>query len=103
MRLRLLLCVCICAVVAVPMFAQTEAPPIEWIRQFGSSSGDIAQSVAVDASGVYVAGRTMGALPGQTKAGFYDAYIRKYDPSGTELWTRQFGSSGSTNVFGVAL
>ncbi len=61
--------------------------------QFGSSGYDWAEGLAVDASGnIYVAGYTGGALPGQTFAGgSYDAFVRKYSPSGSELWTRQFG------------
>lgn len=65
-----------------------------WTAQFGTSAFDIATGVAVDASGVYVAGRTLGALPGQISAGAQDAYVRKYDLYGAELWTRQFGTSG---------
>jgi hypothetical protein len=151
MKLRLLLCICLCMVFAVSAFAQTEAPPIEWTRQFGlsgyvtsvvvdttgvyvagytaintnypeafirkydsdgtelwsrqfgSTAADYAQSVAVDATGVYVAGYASGALPGQTNAGGYDAYIRKYDHTGTELWTQQFGTSGSDFSYGVGV
>ena len=40
-----------------------------WTRQFGSTSYDYGYGVAVDGSGVYVAGYTTGALPGQTSAG----------------------------------
>ena len=54
--------------------------------------------VAVDASGVYVAGLTRGILPGQVSGG---ALVRKYDAVGNEVWTRQFGS-GSDVAFGVA-
>ena len=67
----------------------------QWTRQFGTASRDEVRSVAVDASGIYVAGSTRGALPGQTSAGSDDVFLRKYDHSGVELWTRQFGS----NVF----
>jgi fibronectin type 3 domain-containing protein len=42
-----------------------------------------------------VAGQTDGTLPGQTKSGVWDPFVRKYDAAGTELWTRQFGTSGS--------
>ena len=42
---------------------------------------------------VYVAGVTYGTLPGQTNSGNYDAFVRKYDADGNELWTRQFGSA----------
>jgi hypothetical protein len=65
-----------------------------WTRQFGSAEDDYAQSVCVDANGaIYVAGYTNGGtLPGQTSAGMQDAFVRKYDSSGTEVWTRQFGT-----------
>ena len=68
-----------------------------WTRQFGSTTNDKAWSVAVDPVGnAYVAGFTTSALPGQTYVGGdTDAYLRKYDPMGKELWTRQFGSSGA--------
>ena len=50
--------------------------------------------VSVDDGGnVYLAGWTYGALPGQTHAGVRDVFVRKYDGSGTELWTRQFGTA----------
>jgi parallel beta-helix repeat protein len=64
-----------------------------WTRQFGSGGGDSAHAVSVDASGVYVAGDTNGSLPGQTNVGSNDAFLRKYDLDGNELWTRQFGSA----------
>jgi len=78
--------------------------PIEWTRQFGTSASDSAWGVAIDTSGnVYVAGRTSGALPGQSSAGESDAFVRKYDGSGNELWTSQFGSSTSDYAYGVAV
>jgi hypothetical protein len=64
-----------------------------WTRQFGSSNLDIARGISVDSTGVYVAGQTRGALPGQTGAGGDDAFVRKYDADGNEVWTLQFGSS----------
>jgi len=68
---------------------------VDWTRQFGSAGYDAAAGVSVDTSGVYVAGLTLGTLPGQTSSGSYDAFVRKYDAAGTEAWTRQFGSAGS--------
>src|SRR3989454_283435 len=56
-----------------------------------------------DASGVYVAGLTWDALPGQTSAGSGDAFLRKYDASGNVLWTRQFGSSDFDQADNVAV
>jgi hypothetical protein len=49
-----------------------------WTRQYGTSGFDRAMGIAVDATGVYVAGRTDGALPGQVNAGLIDAYVRKW-------------------------
>jgi autotransporter-associated beta strand protein len=74
-----------------------------WTRQFGTSNADLAFGVAADGSGVYVAGDTFGALPGQTSAGGFDAYVRKYDASGNEVWTHQFGTAGGDLVNGVAV
>ena len=79
------------------------AQGIEWIRQFGSSATDLGLKISVDASGVYVAGHTIGALPGQTSAGGADAFVRKYDASGNELWTRQFGSSAFDLALGISV
>jgi len=52
----------------------------------------------VDASGVYVSGYAVGALPGQTNAGGGDAFLRKYDVNGNEVWTRQFGAQANANL-----
>ncbi|MGH8998429.1 MAG: SBBP repeat-containing protein, partial [Acidimicrobiia bacterium] len=61
-----------------------------WTRQFGSWDNDVAKGVSVDHAGnAYVVGQTFGALPGQASAGGWDAYVRKFDPSGGEVWTRQ--------------
>jgi uncharacterized protein (TIGR03437 family) len=75
-----------------------------WTRQFGTNAPDEALGAAVDATGVYVAGRTAGALPGQTSGslGQDDGFLRKYDLNGSELWTRQFGTSSSDRIYGVA-
>lgn len=73
-----------------------------WTRQFGSSGNDFGYSGAVDASGVYVAGSTFGTLPNQTSAGGEDAFVRKYDLDGNELWTRQFGTPSIDRARGVA-
>ena len=67
-----------------------------WSRQFGTAEEDEAQGVAADATGVYVVGSTRGALQG-TNTGGSDAFVRKYDPNGNVLWTRQFGGSGGAD------
>lgn len=75
-----------------------------WTRQFGSTARDQAEALAVDGSrNVLVAGYTAGALPGQSSAGLYDAFVRKYSPDGTLLWTRQFGTSAQDYVQSVTV
>ncbi|MBI4463481.1 MAG: hypothetical protein HY647_02145 [Acidobacteria bacterium] len=75
----------------------------QWTRQFGSPYHDVAHDVAVDPTGVYVLGETYGALPGQTLTGLTDAFVRKYDESGNEQWTRQFGPARISDGQGVAV
>jgi hypothetical protein len=74
-----------------------------WTRQFGTSAGDYAEAISVDATGVYVAGGTYGTLPGQTSAGGFDAFVRKYDSAGTAVWTRQFGTSAGDGAEAISV
>ena len=73
-----------------------------WTRQFGSPDFDEPWGIAVGTNSVYVAGRTTGALPSQSYAGGFDAFLRKYDSAGNELWTRQFGTPGTDAAKGIA-
>jgi hypothetical protein len=74
-----------------------------WTKQIGTASDDRSWSVAVDKAGnSYISGDTNGSLEG-TNAGAYDAFLIKFDPSGTELWTRQIGSSGNDPSQSVAV
>ncbi len=74
-----------------------------WTRQFGTSSTDRSWGISVNASGVYVTGFTWGTFSGQTSAGGHDVYLRKYDASGNELWTRQFGTSDTIFPTGISV
>lgn len=70
-----------------------------WTRQFGTSNDDAALGVTLDPSGnVLVVGEIHGR-----PAGGGDAFLRKYDADGTELWTQQFGSGLSDRASGVAV
>jgi len=67
--------------------------------------GATARALAADATGIYMVGGGSG-LPGQCRSGLNgDAFARKYDPGGTELWTREFGAfySFSSSAAGVAV
>jgi hypothetical protein len=75
-----------------------------WTRQFGSPAQDRATAVTTDEAGnVIVAGYTYGPMPGQTYVGAWDAFVTKFSPEGVALWTSQFGTLLSDEVFGVAV
>ena len=62
-----------------------------WSHQFGTSSNDYSEDVALDSMGnVYITGQTWGNFGG-TNAGYYDAFLSKYDSSGELLWATQWG------------
>jgi uncharacterized protein (TIGR03437 family) len=74
-----------------------------WARQLDDS----VYGISADASGVYAVGTTVcsshgcvlspQALPGQCASGSGgDSFIRRYDPDGVELWTREFGTADAT-------
>lgn len=67
-----------------------------WVRQFGTSGLDPAiftlGGVDMDDTGIYVASTVPLALPGQVSVGDTDAFLRKLDLDGNELWTYQFGT-----------
>ena len=74
-----------------------------WTRQFGTPGFDEATGVAADAKWIYVVGNTTGALTAQKNAGKRDVFVRKYDPEGNEVWTRQFGSPKYDDATAAAL
>lgn len=71
-----------------------------WARQFGSVGSDGVDVVTADAGGnVIVAGDVYGTLPGQVGSGFIDVFVRRYDPEGIELWTRQIAGTSHMAVY----
>jgi uncharacterized protein (TIGR03437 family) len=74
-----------------------------WAISTGITSAQSAVTgMAVTAGGVYLAGQVNGALPGQVSAGSYDAFVRKYDLNGVEVWTHQFGTADGDYVRAIA-
>ena len=71
--------------------------------QIWEREGSFGNKLAVDDTGVYVAGATSGTLPGQCTAGGSDVALRKYDLAGTESWTRQFGTLRDDGPRGIAV
>lgn len=79
-----------------------------WTRQFGTVLEDRALGVGVDPAGdPYIAGWTRGVFPGQTGLEAktilerQDAFIRKYDSRGDEVWTLQLGTKFPQKATGV--
>jgi hypothetical protein len=66
----------------LPLSAQYAAGDeyyLDWAKQFGSSDYDYSSGVSVDSTGnVYVSGYTDGRLPGNTSAGYDDAWLVKF-------------------------
>jgi hypothetical protein len=81
--------------------AGREPPQTVWTHEFGSAGDDVALEIMRHSTGVYIIGRTTGALPGQTQVGGHDAYLRKLDFDGNEVWTRQFGSTARETNMGL--
>ena len=80
-----------------------------WDSQYGTDNEDRALGVGVDQAGnTYVAGWTKGVFPGQTGRGpktFFvrqDAFVRKLDIGGSEVWTRQFGTKMPQSAVSVS-
>jgi hypothetical protein len=73
-----------------------------WHQLLSSPDNDAATSVSADATGIYVAGATWGALPAQSSYGGADAFLAKYDSNGNLDWLRQFGANHEDRAFGVA-
>jgi len=81
------------------------AGAIVWTEQLGTTSDDASMDVDPDGLGnVYITGRTLGDLDGNTSAGSHDLFLTKYDSSGsgTKLWTKQLGSGDLDIGRGVA-
>jgi uncharacterized protein (TIGR03437 family) len=75
----------------------------QWTRPLAA----FPQGLAAEATGVYLIGSTGArdpALPGQCRTGSGgDAFLRKYDLSGAEVWTREFGATGGAATSAVAV
>jgi hypothetical protein len=91
-----------CLAAGVHCGSVDETRSIDWTSEFGTTRYDLAYATAVAEDGVYVAGFTNFALPDQQYHRRSDAFVRKYDPSGAVLWTRQFGTSGTDQALALA-
>jgi formylglycine-generating enzyme required for sulfatase activity len=73
-----------------------------WTRQIATPADEFNTFVAANGLGnVYIAGRTWSSLGGPS-AGDIDAWIAQYDANGSQVWTRQFGTSRGDGNYAVA-
>ncbi len=72
-------------------------------KQFGTTSTDYINAVTIDSgNNIYVAGYTYGTFTDETRVGSYDGFIVKYNSSGTKQWAKQFGTTSTDYITGVA-
>jgi enterochelin esterase-like enzyme len=70
----------------------------------GTAGEDREGGVATDSAGnVYEALAAEGPVDGQVNAGAKDVVLIKYGPTGTKLWTREFGTPGVDRAYGLQL
>jgi hypothetical protein len=81
--------------------AYTAGGTQRWIRQIATSQTDFVDAITSDGTRVFAAGSTGGRL-GQRSFGLPDIWVRAWDADGTKLWTKQFGTSTSEFVSGIA-
>ena len=75
-----------------------------WTRLVGTSSIDSAYGLTTGADGaIYMAGLTRGSMDGQANAGKEDAFLTKYNPDGSKVWTQLLGSSAYDFALGDGL
>lgn len=70
----------------------------QWTRMFGNASGTVSHyDMRIDSNeNIYVAGHINTNLDGVTKTGSTDAFLIKYNSSGTKQWTKLLGVSGAS-------
>jgi hypothetical protein len=77
--------------------------PVIWMDQVGTTGDDKATSIVMDSSGnIVVGGQTAAELVSGERAGDVDVFVRKYTPTGTMLWTHQYGSADEDLGTGVS-
>jgi hypothetical protein len=74
---------------------------VVWTRTQGGPLLDQSIELTTDSAGnVYITGITKNQL-GDTQFGSGDIFVAKYDPSGTLLWTKQYGTGLNENGYAI--
>jgi len=74
-----------------------------WGRQVGTTRQEWAKDVTVDAGGITLLGSTDGSFTGGTGSNAKDVFLRRFDRSGTVLWTRQHVTPTDEEPGGIAV
>ncbi|MEG4084304.1 SBBP repeat-containing protein, partial [Microcoleus sp. POL10_C6] len=73
------------------------APNFEWLKQFGTPKDDRFSSTALESAGnLYLTGYTYDFLSGTNPS--TNAWVTKYDSSGSQSWLKQLGDNLATEV-----
>ncbi len=73
-----------------------------WSRQLGTSQRDVpVSSISDQSGGVYLAGYSYGSF-GAPGLGDSDIWLGRFDNTGNELWTTQFGTAQRDRAFALA-
>ena len=82
-----------------------------WSTYYGGNSYDYAEVVAADFSGgIYITGVTSstsgiasaGGYQTSYGGGAYDAYLAKFDSTGSRVWSTYYGGNGDDRSYGIA-
>ena len=78
-----------------------------WAKRWGGTGTDVGQAVATDGSGnVLVGGSFSGTVDfgtGALSGGTGGAFLAKYAPDGTAVWSRVMSGTGNARVLGIAV
>lgn len=75
-----------------------------WSRQVGTSAEDRFEAVGFASDGkLYVAGLTRGSYGGDPNLGSGDTLVIKLDTDGSEIWSRQYGSTAIDVAYGLGV
>jgi len=75
-----------------------------WSKQFGTDFYDYTKALSIDKNdSIYIAGVSSGTFENQTKIGFQDGYLIKFDTDGVQQWKQHFGTPESVEVSDMAI
>jgi hypothetical protein len=75
---------------------------LRWERRFGGAGRDEATSVAAEGAAVFVSGITTG-MPGASRFGGSDGYVRRLTSTGRREWTTEFGTEDTDLAYALAV